>query len=83
MDEVITILREVLYLSEDEVSPETELDTLIEDSMDAIELIAVLGDRYDASIEPDEMEEIETVQDLIEYVEANKGTGSGDALEAL
>ncbi len=82
-DEIIEIMREVLYLREDEISMKTKLDDIINDSMDIIELIAVLGNKYESSINPQEMDDIETVSDLVQYVKENKDSGRGESLEAF
>ena len=53
--------------------PSCILDEIIINSMDVIELIAVLSNKYKIKVEPKEMNNIKTVGDLINYIEKNKG----------
>lgn len=40
--------------------------------MDVIELVAILGDKYNLVIEPNKMNHIKTVGDIVEYVLQSK-----------
>ena len=71
--EIIKIIREVLYLGNKKIDEKTVLDEIIINSMDVIELIAVLSSKYKIKVDPKEMNDIKTVGDLINYIEKNKG----------
>lgn len=70
-EEIIEVLREIVYRKED-IAVDTKLDTVISDSMEIIELVAVLSNRYGVSVRPKEMDRIRTVGDLIAYVEEHR-----------
>jgi acyl carrier protein len=42
-----------------------------------VELVAVLSDRYQIAIDPDELRRIKTVGDIARYVEAHRGEAAG------
>jgi acyl carrier protein len=42
-----------------------------------VELVAVLSDRYQIAIEPDELRGIKTVGDIARYVTAHRGEAAG------
>ena len=71
--EIIKIIGELLYLGKKKIDEKTILDEIIVNSMDVIELIAVLSNKYKIKVEPKEMNNIKTVGDLINYIEKNKG----------
>lgn len=70
--EIIEIICDTLYLKENEIKDSTLLDDIIENSIDVIELIAVLSNKYNLSIKPQEMNEIKKIKDLIAYIDKNK-----------
>jgi acyl carrier protein len=71
--EIIKIIREILYLGNKNIDEETVLDDIIVNSMDVIELVAVLSNKYKIKVNPQEMNNIKTVGNLVEYIEKNKG----------
>jgi acyl carrier protein len=72
-DDVITTIREALSLSSRRITPRTPLRSIASDSMDAIELLAALEDKFDVAIEVDALMRFETVGDVIAYVTEHRG----------
>jgi acyl carrier protein len=73
-DEVIKVIQETLNLRSDQLKETTQLEEIAKDSMDIVELVAVLGGKYQVAIEPEKMGHIKTICDLIDYVVQNKGS---------
>jgi len=72
--EIIEIIREILCLGSKKIDEKTVLDEIIINSMDVIELIAVLSNNYKINVDPREMNDIKTVGDLINYIDKNKNS---------
>jgi acyl carrier protein len=72
-DDLIDTIRETLSIKEGEISLRTPISKIIRDSIDMVELVAVLSDRYQIAIDPDELRRIETVGDIARYVKAHRG----------
>jgi len=71
---VIAIISEQLDVAETDVVPEASFaDDLGADSLDLVELIMAMEEKFDISIPDEEAEKISTVQDAIEYIK--KATG--------
>jgi acyl carrier protein len=77
-EEVIETIRNTFYLGREQIKDTTPLEEIAKDSMDIVELVAVLGDKYKVVIEPSKMSRIKTVGDIVEYVIKNKGTRTGN-----
>jgi acyl carrier protein len=77
-DELLEAIRETLSIKEGEISLRTPITKVIRDSIDMVELIAVLSDRYQIAIEPDELRQIKTVGDIARYVQAHRGEAAGN-----
>jgi len=67
-NEILETIRGTLYLAKDQVSEDSLIERIAKDSMDVIELIAVLSNKYKVSINPSEMGNIKTIGDIIQYV---------------
>jgi acyl carrier protein len=76
-DELLETIRETLSIKEGEISLRTPISKIIRDSIDMVELVAVLSDRYQIAIEPDELRGIKTVGDIARYVTAHRGEAAG------
>lgn len=77
--EVIILLEEYFYAKKGDIYGDTKLEEVISDSMDFIELIALLTTRYKISVDPKSINNIRTVSDVAQFV--NKSiTSSGDKL---
>ncbi len=76
-EDLIETIRETLSIKEGEISLRTPIGKVIRDSIDMVELVAVLSDRYQIAIDPDELRRIKTVGDIARYVEAHRGEAAG------
>ena len=76
-DDLLDTIRETLSIREGEISLQTPINRIIRDSIDMVELVAVLSDRYQIAIDPDELRRIKTVGDIARYVEAHRGEAAG------
>jgi len=75
--EIIETIRATLYLKEGTVDEATTIEAIAKDSMDVVELIAVLSSKYQVRIEPAKMNNIETVGDIVRYISENQGSAQG------
>ena len=63
------IIVEQLSVSEEEVVPEASfVDDLGADSLDLVELIMVMEEKFDQEIPDEDAEKLQTVQDAISYI---------------
>jgi len=68
-EEIKTIVAENLGVEEDSITMESSFkDDLKADSLDLFELTMALEEEYDTEIPAEELEDIETVGDVIEYL---------------
>ena len=73
-ERVKKIVVEQLGVSEDEVKTESSfVDDLGADSLDTVELVMALEEEFDTEIPDEEAEKIATVQNAIDYINANLG----------
>jgi acyl carrier protein len=71
-DRVKKIVAEQLGVKEDEVRNEASfVDDLGADSLDTVELVMALEEEFETEIPDEEAEKITTVQQAIDYVNAN------------
>ena len=72
-EKIRDIIVEQLRVEKDEVSLETNLmKDLSADSLDAVEIIMAIEDEYGIEIPDEAAEKIQTVKDLVDFVENNK-----------
>ena len=72
-DKIKDIIIEQLQVEESDVTMDTNLmKNLSADSLDAVEIIMAIEDEYGIEIPDEEAEKIQTVGDLVRYVEENK-----------
>lgn len=76
-EELLEVIRETLSIKEGEISLRTPISKIIRDSIDMVELVAVLSDRYQIAIDPKQLRTIKTVGDIAHYVNAHRGEGAG------
>lgn len=69
--EVITIIVEQLGLEPQRVTKESTLDLLGADSLDQVEIIIKLQERFCIEIDDDAADRIKTVGDAIEYISSS------------
>jgi acyl carrier protein len=71
-ERVRKIVVEQLGVKEDEVKNDASfVDDLGADSLDTVELVMALEEEFDTEIPDDEAEKITTVQQAIDYINAN------------
>jgi len=72
-DEVKEVIVEQLNVNEDEVKPEAKfVEDLGADSLDVVEMIMALEEKFEIEIPDSEAEKIQTVQDVVNYIEQHK-----------
>jgi acyl carrier protein len=72
-DEVKEVIVEQLNVSPDEVKPESRfVEDLGADSLDVVEMIMALEEKFEIEIPDSEAENIKTVQDVVDYIEKAK-----------
>ena len=76
-DDLLETIRETLSIKEGDISLRTPVSKVIRDSIDMVELVAVLSDRYQIAVDPDELRRIKTVGDIARYVESHRGEAAG------
>ena len=65
------IIAEVLNVDADEITMETTfVDDLGADSLDLFELVMALEDEFDVEIPSEELEKLNTVKDVMDYLTA-------------
>jgi acyl carrier protein len=73
-ERVIKIVAEQLGVAESEISSGSSfVDDLGADSLDTVELVMALEEEFDTEIPDEEAEKITTVQQAIDYINANNG----------
>lgn len=71
-DRVKKIVVEQLGVKEDEVKNDASfVDDLGADSLDTVELVMALEEEFEVEIPDEEAEKITTIQQAIDYIEAN------------
>ncbi|MDD3776305.1 MAG: acyl carrier protein [Actinomycetota bacterium] len=69
-EKVKEILVDVLGAKEEEIAPESKfVEDLGADSLDLVELIMSLEDKFGIEISDEEAEKLETVQDALNYID--------------
>ena len=72
IEEVKKIIIEQLSVDAEKVTPEAQfVNDLGADSLDTVELIMALEEKFDVQIPDEKAEKIKTVGEAIEYIEAN------------
>ncbi|MEA1920803.1 MAG: acyl carrier protein [Campylobacterota bacterium] len=70
IDDIKEVVVEQLSVNPDEVKPEAKfVEDLGADSLDVVELVMALEEKFDIEIPDDEAEKIATVQDVLTYIE--------------
>ncbi len=73
-EEVIEIITEQLGADKDQMTMETSfINDLGADSLDTVELVMELEQRFDMEIPDEEAEKIQTVGDVIKYIKEHVG----------
>ena len=71
-DKIKTILAEQLDVEADTLTMETDIaKDLNADSLDVVEILMSIEDEFSVEIPDEEIENIKTIGDLVEYIENN------------
>jgi len=71
-ERVIKMVAEQLGVKEDDIQATSSfVEDLGADSLDTVELIMALEEEFDAEIPDEDAEKIATVQDAVNYIQAN------------
>jgi acyl carrier protein len=71
-ERVIKMVAEQLGVKEDDIQVSSSfVEDLGADSLDTVELIMALEEEFDAEIPDEEAEKIATVEDAVNYIQAN------------
>ncbi len=72
-EQIKAIIAEQLSAEPDKITPETSIiDDLGADSLDVVELVMALEEKFGLEIPDEDAEKINTVSDIVSYVEAHK-----------
>ena len=73
IDDIKEVVVEQLSVNADEIKADSRFtEDLGADSLDVVELVMALEEKFDIEIPDDEAEKIGTVQDVINYIESKK-----------
>ena len=71
IDDIKEVVVEQLSVNPDEVKENSKfVEDLGADSLDVVELVMALEEKFDIEIPDDEAEKIQTVQDVINYIQS-------------
>ena len=69
-EDVKSVIIDQLDVKEEEITPEASfVDDLGADSLDVVELVMALEEKFDIEIPDDEAEKIQTVQNAVDYIQ--------------
>ncbi|MBR5897366.1 MAG: acyl carrier protein [Lachnospiraceae bacterium] len=69
LDRIIDIIREQLNIDDVEITEDTSFkDDLGVDSLDLLELVMAFEEEYSIELDPEELEGIQTVGDVMEFI---------------
>ncbi len=72
LEMVKEVIADVLKVDKDNITPETRfIEDLNADSMDQFFLIDGFCEKFDVTISDDEARNIQTVQDILDYIDEN------------
>ena len=69
-DELLTLANENLEIDFSEMEMSTKLADLDIDSIDLLDLIMIIEDKYEIEFEEDELDEIESLDDIASLIES-------------
>ena len=73
LEKMKEIIAEQLGVEEDEITPDTSFkEDLGADSLDLFEMVMALEETYGIEIPTDDLGQLETVADVISYIESHK-----------
>ena len=74
--DVLKIISNHLNISETEINDETQLTQIGADSLDKIEIVMLIEEKFDVNIDDTEVENVKTFEELVDLV--TKKIGEGD-----
>mgnify|MGYP000469185492 FL=1 len=73
LEKMKEIIAEQLGVEEDEITPDTSFkEDLGADSLDLFEMVMALEENYGIEIPTDDLGQLETVADVIDYIQSHK-----------
>lgn len=69
-EELIELVKENLDINEDEIDFEKEITAYDIDSIDMLDFVMAIEDKYDIEFSDDELDEIEKFSDVISLIES-------------
>ncbi len=66
--DILKIIQESFPIKREDITVDTPLEKVIHDSMDFIELVAILSTRYKLSPDPKSLNKIRTIRDIAKYI---------------
>ena len=73
LEQIKKIVAENLNVEEDEITLESSFkEDLKADSLDLFEMVMALEEEFDMEIPSEDLEQLETVQDVVNYIENHK-----------
>ena len=72
IEEIIEIIAKQLKVAAAEITPDTDImDDLGADSLDVVELLMTIEDKYGITVPDDEVQNLRTIALMSEYIENN------------
>ena len=72
LEQIIDIISKQLKVDVNEITPDTDiLDDLGADSLDVVELLMTIEDKFGITVPDDEVQNLRTIAKMSEYIEAN------------
>ncbi len=68
-EKIRTLIAEQLDIDEGKISLETTFEDIDADSLDVVELVMALEEEFDLEIADEEVEKIQVVGDIVNYIE--------------
>jgi len=66
------VIMEIKDISEDKIAMESRfVEDLDADSLDVVEMLMLLEEKYEFSVPEDKLDEMKTVKDIVEFFEAH------------
>lgn len=72
IEEIIEIIAKQLKVDVEDITPDTDiLDDLGADSLDVVELLMTIEDKYNITVPDDEVQNLRTIRLMSEYINNN------------
>ena len=74
IEHIRSVIAETLMIPDEQLTDTAKIEEVVQDSMDIVELIAVLSNTFRVRIDTQELDNIVTMEDVYAYVQKNAGT---------